>query len=55
MHIQSHIISDSQVLSRSGNVCVVNTDIGCSDHFLELGVVAKNKYKCKCVHAAYCI
>ena len=25
-------ISDSQVLSRSGNVRVVNTDIGCSDH-----------------------
>ena len=30
-------------------MCVVNTDIGCSDHFLlwiELGIFAKSKYKC---------
>ena len=50
--IIDYIISDSQLLSRSGNVRVVNTDIGCSDHFLVwmgLGIFAKNKYKCKCV------
>ena len=50
LHQESIIDSDTQVLAGSGKVCVVNTDIGCSDHFLvwmELGLVAKHKQKSK--------
>ena len=48
--IIDYIITDTQVLAGSGKVCVVNTDIGCSDHFLvwlELGLVGKHKHKSK--------
>ena len=47
-----YIITDTEVLAESGELCVVNADIGCSDHFLvwmELGMVAKRKYKKRCV------
>ena len=48
--IIDYIITDTEMMAASGNVCVVNTDIGCSDHFLvwmELGIVAKRKHKSK--------
>ena len=40
------IITDSQLLRESGDVCIDSTDIGMSDHFLvwlELGRTAKKK------------